>query len=363
VQSNPALESAILANPEDADAYMVYADWLQGQGDPRGELIALQAAGDPGAPKFLEEHADAFLGPLVDHQFCYDTFRGEARPAFTWKHGFIRSVRLAHNQYAVKWDGKLATHVLEPLLAHPSGKFITELVLNENDDPSEDTLDDLFAVIAKHGMPALRKLRIGDDTSQISWYRVGNLGPIWKALPNLTRLDIEAGEFALGTIDAPQLVHAVFRTGGLSKPAMKSIAAARWPNLERLEVYYGDPAYGCDCTPKDVSPLLDRADLPKLTYLGVKNAEWQNELVPWLARSPLVKQLETLDISLGILTDDAIADFETHADAFRHLVLDVRDTYLSTAAAERLRKIPKQLRADGLREDDDPECRYVCVGE
>lgn len=49
MQSNPALESAILANPglkeENADAYMVYADWLQGQGEPRGELIALQAAG------------------------------------------------------------------------------------------------------------------------------------------------------------------------------------------------------------------------------------------------------------------------------------------------------------------------------
>ena len=41
---NPELEQAILANPDDEAAYEVYADWLQGEGDPRGELAAVQVA-------------------------------------------------------------------------------------------------------------------------------------------------------------------------------------------------------------------------------------------------------------------------------------------------------------------------------
>ena len=363
-KSNPGLEKAIVANPGDADAYMVYADWLQDQGDPRGELIALQTGGKKAAAKKLfDANVDYFLGPLQAHQICYDDFSDEKKEAFHWKNGFIHAVRLAHNHHADHWDGKLATEVVAPLLKHPSGRFIVELTINENDDPTDDTLDDIFTVIAKHGMPTLRKLRIGDDISQISWYRVGNLGKLWKAIPNLTHFDIEAGAFTLGTIELPNLVHAVFRTGGLSKQAAKSIATATWPKIERLEVYFGDENYGGDCTPKDVAPLLDRTDLPKLTYLGVKNAEFQNDLVPYLAKSKLVKQLTTLDISEGILTDEAVDAFLAHADAFKHLVLDVSSTYLSKDALEKLKGVAKKLVADDMRDDDDPEYRYVCVGE
>jgi uncharacterized protein (TIGR02996 family) len=363
-KSNPVLETAIRANPDDPDAYMVYADWLQGAGDPRGELIALQAGGKADeAKKLLDEHADYFLGPLGEHQTCYDGFHDKKQDAFHWKNGFIRAVRLAHNMHADNWDGKLASDVVEPLLTHPSARFIVDLTLNENDDPTDDTLDDIFAVIAKHGMPSLRRLRIGDDISQISWYHAGDLGQLWHAIPSLTHFDIEAGEFTLGTIELPNLVHAVFRTGGLSKASAKSIAQATWPKIEHLEVYFGDDDYGGDCTPEDVVPLLDRTDLPKLSYLGVKNAQFQNELVPYLARSKLVRQLATLDISKGILTDDAIPAFLEHAEAFAHLTLDVSSTYLSKTAVEKLARVVKMLVADDMRDDDDPEFRFVCVGE
>jgi uncharacterized protein (TIGR02996 family) len=360
-RSNAALEKAIVANPTDADAYMVYADWLQGEGDPRGELVAMQAGGKTAAAKkLLEQHADYFYGALKDHLVCHD---GGDTPAFTWKNGFIHAVRLAHNCYGdSEWKGKLAEDVLKPLLAHPSGKFVVEMTLNENDDPTDDTLDDIFAVIAKHPLPTLRKLRIGDDVSQISWYRVGNLGKIWKAIPNLTHFQIEAGEFELGKIDLPHLVDARFVTGGLSKSAAKSIANAAWPKIEYLEVYYGDPQYGADASAKDVAPLLARTDMPKLKHLGVKNAEFQDELVEYLAKSKLVKQVATLDISMGLLSDECMPAFEKHADAFAHLALDVSETYLSKDAQKRLKKIVKKLVADGMRDPND-DYRYVCVGE
>lgn len=45
---------------------MVYADSLQAEGDPRGEVTALQAANAPAAVQLFDTHAEAFLGPLVD---------------------------------------------------------------------------------------------------------------------------------------------------------------------------------------------------------------------------------------------------------------------------------------------------------
>lgn len=74
---NPALEQAILRNPDDAEAYMALADWLQRQGAPRGELIALQFALAEGradakaaarVSRLLSAHADAWTGklPAVD---------------------------------------------------------------------------------------------------------------------------------------------------------------------------------------------------------------------------------------------------------------------------------------------------------
>src|SRR5688572_20633223 len=40
------LEKAIVDNPDDRDAWLVLSDALQSKGDPRGELIALQLAGE-----------------------------------------------------------------------------------------------------------------------------------------------------------------------------------------------------------------------------------------------------------------------------------------------------------------------------
>ena len=364
-RTNRALEKTIAADPTDEAAYLVYADWLQAQGDPRGELIALQIAGKTKpAAKLLARHADYFLGPLAAHQTCHDGFRDTKRPALTWKRGFIHAARLAHNQYADPWKGRLASDVLLPLLRHPSGKFLVELTINENDDPSEDTLDDLVAVIARHPIPTLRKLRIGDDVSQISWYRVGNLGKLWAAVPNLVDLEIEAGQFELGTLALPHLKRAIFRTGGLSKTAAKSIAAASWPALEHLEVYFGDPQYGCTATSKDAIAILARTDLRHLRYLGLKNAMFQGDLIPHFAHSKLVRQLHTLDMSSGILLDEHVDTLLAHKAAFEHLkVLDVSHSWLTKAARKRLKGIAGTLLTEGCWDEADSEYRFVHIAE
>ncbi|MEO8549692.1 MAG: TIGR02996 domain-containing protein, partial [Kofleriaceae bacterium] len=75
-----ALLRAVIAHPDDDDRRMVYADHLQAQGDPQGELIAVQcrlarlAADAPErdeletrAKALLDAHAPTWAGRLGDH--------------------------------------------------------------------------------------------------------------------------------------------------------------------------------------------------------------------------------------------------------------------------------------------------------
>src|ERR1051326_6499348 len=90
----PALEAAIAAAPEDPAGYLVYADWLQQHGEPRGELIVIQHALVK-TPRDRElrarqtalfgEHSDRLRGPLmlVEHA------------KVDWHLGFVRGLELS----------------------------------------------------------------------------------------------------------------------------------------------------------------------------------------------------------------------------------------------------------------------------
>ena len=260
------------------------------------------------------------------------------------------------------WEGSLA-EVLERVLAHPSGRYVVELTLNYNGDPNESTLDDLIAILGHRAPRTLRRIQIGDEVSQISWYKVGDLGPLWRAVPELRRFGVRAGSFTLGAIQLPELRFASFQTSGLTSHDAMSIARAAWPKLAHLEVWVGQAAHGAAGI-EDLGPLLDRTDLPALRHLGLCNAQFTDELVERLARSKLVTRLTALDLSKGVLTDDGAARLVKHRDAFRHLeVLDVSESYLSKEAVLALQGIANTLVANHLRTPGEPEDRYPAIVE
>ena len=67
---NAELEAAIAAAPDEVEPYLVYADWLQSRGDPRGELITLQhamrAAGNTEGFAKFRVHEEVLRGTLAD---------------------------------------------------------------------------------------------------------------------------------------------------------------------------------------------------------------------------------------------------------------------------------------------------------
>ncbi|HEX4418575.1 MAG TPA: WGR domain-containing protein [Kofleriaceae bacterium] len=372
-QRNPELEQAIMADPYDGSAYMVYADWLQGQGDPRGELISLQLAAEAkpdgklakAAAALIERHAAYFLGPLEEHVKLHDDSDADA---FTWRFGFIHKAKLSHNDTMDSEFAGSLDDALKTLLKHPSGQFVTELAFGFNGDPNDGSLDDLASVLASHAPATLRKLHFGEfeypDETEMSWYHVGKLGAVWKAVPRLESLIVQGGDFELGTIQLPALRHAELRTGGLSAASAKAIAKASWPQIESLEVWYGDSNYGGTAKLADVRALLDRTDLPRLTSLGIRNTAFTDELPGVLAASPLVKQLKKLDLSMGILTDDGARALAAHKAAFQHLdVLDVSESYLTKAGIAALKGVAKSVESGRQRDDRDPQYRHPSVGE
>ena len=57
IPSESAFVNGILANPDDDGPRLVYADWLEERGNPRGELIHLQcqlAESEPNSQRFIE---------------------------------------------------------------------------------------------------------------------------------------------------------------------------------------------------------------------------------------------------------------------------------------------------------------------
>ena len=68
---NPGLEAAVAADPEALEPMLLLGDWLQQQGDPRGELIALRnARRDRPRDDKLRVMVDAFEARHREYLFC-----------------------------------------------------------------------------------------------------------------------------------------------------------------------------------------------------------------------------------------------------------------------------------------------------
>jgi len=118
-----ALEAVILADPEDPAGYLVYGDHLQSVADPRGELIAVQAARTADAAS--TELRAAELALLEAHRAAW--FGADAplpHVHVDWFHGFWRSLDVGSLGHipGPPLDGQVAQ-----LVASPSARFVREL--------------------------------------------------------------------------------------------------------------------------------------------------------------------------------------------------------------------------------------------
>ncbi len=360
---NHELEALIAKSPDEPGNYSVYADWLIQQNDPRGELISAQLKREQ-APdstqltdRITELHAkhDAeWLGDLANQK---DGF------SVSWRRGFLHEVTLGDDESAPVELGELYQK-LRPL---PVAQLIRDLrfAAFENDD-GEPSWDSAVEAMVEHGVPAtLRKLVFDrGDYWDISWTYLNTLEPLYARVPDLEHLEIILGHMNLGKIDLPNLRHFEVWTGGFDGDNMKSVIDANWPKLETLLLRFGGSEdYGGSCTVEDVLPLLSSTRIPNVRHLALANSPFIDSLIPHLAKSPLLKQITTLDLSLGEMTDEGINAIVASGDAFKHLTkIDVNRNYLTADAITALKGVVANVEA-GRQEDPNEDYRYCQIGE
>jgi uncharacterized protein (TIGR02996 family) len=116
--AGPADERSFVAwiaeAPDDRARRSVYADWLAGRGDPRGELMALQLASGGDAPSpatakrvasLLKKHQKAWLRPIARNLLRSVYSRHRHEPVF--EDGMLSAVQLDLSKSAPKPDEPL----------------------------------------------------------------------------------------------------------------------------------------------------------------------------------------------------------------------------------------------------------------
>ncbi|HEU0031238.1 MAG TPA: TIGR02996 domain-containing protein [Kofleriaceae bacterium] len=328
------LEAAIAANPDDEDAYLVYADGLQMRGDPRGTLIALQVAAEhdrgawPRADEYLSEHLDVFLGTLIEHVAEHDPlFRLE------WRYGFIRRATIRMRNRFVAG----ATGWIEQLVEHPSARFLRELVFDIRD--SVDNQQRLVDMLARHRFPSLRVLELGEvGYGHFDRDPPGpalELSALWPAVASIEQLAVR-GEIDDGHLPLPALRRLAIQADTLPEDRMLEIVASPLRRLERLDVRLPYVPWQYDPSPP-LAALLTPL-VPQLRHLGVSGVQYHTDrLTALLARLPL--QLEALDLPNNRLTDDDARHLAT--SWWRVEILDVTRNVLTAKGIAALQAVAK----------------------
>ncbi|RBQ16182.1 leucine-rich repeat domain-containing protein [Spongiactinospora rosea] len=217
--------------------------------------------------------------------------------------------------------------------------------------------------------PALEAIFLGDyvsEESEISWIGQSDVTPLLTAYPRLKRLDVRGGDgLAFQAVDHAALETLRFETGGLPADVVRAVGASTLPALRHLELWLGTENYSGDSGPDDWAPILAGRGLPALRHLGLQDSERQDDVATAVATAPIVARLESLDLSMGTLSD-AGAEALLTGQPLTHLKrLNLRHHYLSAEMSKRVLDALADVEVDLSDEQDFSEhnWRYIEVSE
>jgi hypothetical protein len=309
-------------------------------------------------------HFSEYAGLRV-HVFGPDTTADDELPA----------AESAAWRIETRFDGPAFSEVFERFLGAVDTKQVTALVVGYWHMSTRKKGDHPVVALtaAADRFPNLRALFVGDivqEESETSWIEQTDIAPLLAAHPRLERFGVRSGVgLAFVPFRSECLRELRVQSGGLPGSVVRSVAACDLPNLEYLELWLGEEEYGGDATLDDLAPILSGERLPALRHLGVQDAEIQDEVAGAVARAPIVARLESLDLSMGALTDEG-AEALLSGQPLTHLRrLAMHHHYLSDEMMERVRAaLPGvEVDLDSQEEpDEDPDGSlyyYVWVGE
>lgn len=231
-------------------------------------------------------------------------------------------------------------------------------------------------VAAADRLTSLEAVFLGDITpeqQEISWIEQSDVTPVLGAYPALEEFGVRGGTgLRFPAVRHERLRTLSFEAGGLAGTVVRGVGASELPALEYLEMWLGVQEYGGDATVADLAPVLASGRFPKLRHLGLRNSEIQDEIAAAVASAPVVAQLRSLDLSMGVLTDTG-AEALLGGQPLTHLQwLDLHHNYFGEEMSARLSDVLEgagvelDLSERGHEWEDEEEGtveRYTAVAE
>lgn len=271
-----------------------------------------------------------------------------------------KSKRYSYEYEEYEEEGKDASTMLEEILADGEFPQLEELVIgcwgNAWEDSPQPLLDGI--VEKKEQFSHIKSLFIGDmdyEECEVSWIIQGNYSNLWAAMPQLERIVIKGStDLELGNIEHAGLKEFEIICGGLPKDSMETIQNAKLPALEKLLLYVGVEDYGFDGGIEDIEALLSQSDFPKLQYLGITDSEIQDDIAKAVLDSKYIKQITTLDLSNGTLTDKGGQLLCDQLKSFPNVTnLDVHYHFLSDEMVKQLQALSCTVNTEEQQEADE----------
>lgn len=329
VATSSAAASKKSSKADAAAEWAVRADKLQAAGDPWGQRIAIfdqwEAAKGAGKRKWKkqlkeldEEHGEHFYGAALQELMADKQFEKVGR--FEWKHGYVVRARIGAPEYG--HDGPKPEAILDALLQSPAATYLEDLILGL---PAFDDTNysDMITSLSKAKLEHLEKLFIGEfsypDDTEISWVHVGDIAKAVKGMPNLRTLRVRGGGVSMKSFKHDKLQRLEVESGGLPSAGLSGFAKAKLPELTHVSLWLGRDNYGGSTNIGDLDALWKTKAMPKLVHLGLQNSEMQDAIASALAQAPLLKQLSSVDMSMGTMRAEGAQALIDNAKNFKHL--------------------------------------------
>ncbi len=256
--------------------------------------------------------------------------------------------------------GKNAETMVKDILADPEFTGLDELIIGSWGSAYEDDCQPIIDAIVENAdqFSHITKLFVGDmdfEECEVSWIMQGDYGQIWKAMPQLKELTIKGSmDLTLGEIEHENLESLTIICGGLGTNVIKEIEKAKLPSLKELLLYIGVEDYGFDGDAGTIKELLANSDFPNLTYLGIVDSEIQDELTQVVLECKYIRQIETLDLSCGTLTDKGGNLLLEKLPGLPNIKkLDVHHHYLSDEMMDKIEKLSLEVDVSEQEEADE----------
>jgi hypothetical protein len=249
---------------------------------------------------------------------------------------------------------------LARMLEQPESSRLSALIIGAWSEACEGggadkIVDALFEAAPR--LPELRALFIGEMTyeeCEVSWINQTDMAPLLKAFPKLEMLRIRGGtSLSFSSVRHSGLKHLAIESGGLPRSVIREICLCEFPQLEHLELLLGEENYGFDGQAEDFRPLLSGKLFPNLRFLGLMNSAIADDLAAVVVDGSLVTRLETLDLSLGNLTDDGTRVLAKLPACPKLKRVNISHHY---ASPEAIAELTKAIKAEVVAEDpQEPE--------